>query len=89
MHNRLYIRGMEYFNGVVTVDPDLQGGTPVFTGTRVPVDILFQYLPDKDGLEVFLDEFPSVSRAHALSLLAQLESAFSRDHIAKLDAATA
>jgi uncharacterized protein (DUF433 family) len=80
---------MEYFNGIVTLDPEIQFGTPVFTGTRVPVDILFQYLTNKDGLEVFLDQFPTVSKAQATGLLAQLEMAFSKEHIAKLDAAAA
>lgn len=45
---------------VVQRDPDILSGTPVFTGTRVPVKILFDYLEAGDSLDIFLDEFPSV-----------------------------
>ena len=54
---------------VVHRDPQILGGTPVFVGTRVPVKILFDYLEAGDSLEVFLDEFPSVSREQAVSAL--------------------
>ena len=46
---------------IVHRDPEILGGTPVFVGTRVPVKILFDYLEAGDSLEVFLDEFPSVT----------------------------
>ena len=48
--------------GPVTVDPEIHSGTPVFTGTRVPIKTLFDHLEAGDSLEVFLDDFPSVSR---------------------------
>ena len=54
---------------VVHRDPEILGGTPVFVGTRVPVKILFDYLEAGDSLEVFLDEFPSVTREQAVSAL--------------------
>ena len=54
---------------VVHSDPEILGGTPVFVGTRVPVKILFDYLEAGDSLEVFLDEFPSVSREQAVAAL--------------------
>lgn len=54
---------------VVSRDPDILGGTPVFSGTRVPVKILFDYLEAGDSLEVFLDEFPSVTREQAVGAL--------------------
>ena len=54
---------------VVHRDPEILGGTPVFIGTRVPVKILFDYLEAGDSLEVFLDEFPSVSREQAVAAL--------------------
>ena len=50
-------------NLVVHRDPEILGGTLVFVGTRVPVKNLFDYLEAGDSLEVFLDEFPSVTRA--------------------------
>jgi len=54
---------------VVTVDPEILGGTPVFAGTRVPVKNLFDYLEAGDSLEVFLDAFPSVTREQAVAAL--------------------
>jgi uncharacterized protein (DUF433 family) len=54
---------------VVHRDPEILGGTPVFVGTRVPVKILFDYLEAGDSLEVFFDEFPSVSREQAVAAL--------------------
>ena len=50
-------------------DPDILGGTPVFVGTRVPVKTLFDYLEAGDSLEVFLEEFPSVTREQAVAAL--------------------
>ena len=54
---------------VVHRDPEILGGTPVFVGTRVPIKILFDYLEAGDSLEVFLDEFPSVTRTQAVAAL--------------------
>jgi len=56
-------------SSVVHSDPDILGGTPVFVGTRVPVKILFDYLEAGDSLEVFLDQFPSVTREQAVAAL--------------------
>lgn len=49
----------------VTVDPEIMHGTPVFKGTRVPIDTLFDYLATGDSLEEFLEDFPSVKRKYA------------------------
>ncbi len=54
---------------VVHSDPGILGGIPVFAGTRVPVKILFDYLEAGDSLEVFLEEFPSVTREQAVATL--------------------
>ena len=54
---------------VVHLDPEILRGTLVFVGTRVPVKILFDYLEAGDSLEVFLDEFPSVTREQAVAAL--------------------
>ena len=54
---------------VVRSDPDVLGGTPVFTGTRVPVKNLVDYLAAGDSLERFLDHFPSVTREQAVAAL--------------------
>ena len=50
-------------------DPDVLGGTPVFTGTRVPVRSLFDYLEGGESLEEFLRQFPSVKRDQAIAAL--------------------
>ena len=54
---------------VVHSDPDILGGTPVFLGTRVPVQSLFDYLEGGETLDQFLDQFPSVSKEQALTAL--------------------
>ena len=54
---------------VVHSDPERLGGTPVFVGTRVPVQSLFDYLEAGDSLEEFLHQFPSVRREQAISAL--------------------
>lgn len=54
---------------VVCVDPEIVGGMPVFSGTRVPVKHLFDYLQGGHALDEFLDDFPSVTREQAVSAL--------------------
>jgi uncharacterized protein (DUF433 family) len=60
---------------LITVDPDILGGTPVFKGTRVPIKSLFDYLEDNYSLEEFLECFPSVTRELACKVLERSESA--------------
>ena len=52
---------------VIHRDPDILGGTPVFTGTRVPVRNLLHYLEAGDSLTDFLEDFPSVTREQAVA----------------------
>jgi len=67
----------------VISDPEILGGTPVFLGTRVPVRILFEHLEAGDPLEVFLEDFPSVSRVLAVQVLEDAKSHLEADaHIA-------
>ena len=56
-------------NQVYHSDPDILGGTPVFTGTRVPIDTLLVYLRKGKRIEDFRDDFPTVSREQAEALL--------------------
>jgi len=60
---------------LVTVDPEILGGTPVFKGTRVPVKTLFEYLEDNYTMDEFLECFPTVSRELALNVLDRSEKA--------------
>jgi uncharacterized protein (DUF433 family) len=59
---------------LITVDPDVLGGTPVFKGTRVPVKTLFEYLENNYSLEEFLKCFPSVTRDMARRVLERSET---------------
>jgi uncharacterized protein (DUF433 family) len=54
---------------VITTDKDVLGGQAVFTGTRVPIQTLFDHLEAGVSLEEFLDDFPTVTREQAISLL--------------------
>lgn len=55
--------------GQISIDPEVMSGTPVFTGTRVPVQNLFDYMEGGDDLTEFLDDFPSVSKEAAIAVL--------------------
>jgi uncharacterized protein (DUF433 family) len=54
---------------LITSDPDILGGIPVFAGTRVPGKNLTDYLEAGDSINAFLDDFPSVSRAQVIEFL--------------------
>ena len=60
---------MNTIETVVSSDPEILGGTPVFAGTRVPIKNLIDYLAAGDGLDQFLEDFPSVSRQQAVAAL--------------------
>ena len=54
---------------ILSSNPEVMSGAVVFTGTRVPVEILVQHLTAGESLEVFLDDFPSVSREQAAGFI--------------------
>jgi uncharacterized protein (DUF433 family) len=54
---------------IISTDPEILGGTPVFTGTRVPIRHLRDYLVAGDSLDTFLDAFPTVTREHAIAAI--------------------
>jgi uncharacterized protein (DUF433 family) len=54
---------------LITVDPEILGGRPVFKGTRVPVETLFDHLEAGVSINEFLDDFPSVSQKQAVAAL--------------------
>ena len=54
---------------LISSNPNRLGGTPVFAGTRVPVQTLFDHLEAGDPLDVFLEDFPDVTREHAVAVL--------------------
>lgn len=53
----------------ITIDPEILGGIPVFTGTRVPIQALFDHLEAGDSLQAFLESFPDVSREQAIGVM--------------------
>ena len=53
----------------ISVDPEILSGTPVFSGTRVPIKILFDYLEGEEPLEEFLENYPTVSKSQALHII--------------------
>ena len=55
--------------GPVSIDPEVMSGTPVFAGTRVPVQNLFDYIEGGDDLSEFLDDFPSVTKEATVAVL--------------------
>jgi uncharacterized protein (DUF433 family) len=56
-------------DAVIEINPNKLGGTPVFAGTRVPIQNLFDYLEGGDGLDDFLEGFPPITREHAIAVL--------------------
>ena len=55
--------------GVINIDSEILGGTPVFSGTRVPIKNLFDYLENGDTIEIFLEDFEGVSRNQVIKVL--------------------
>ena len=58
---------------IISASPDVMGGTLVFTGTRVPVQTLLDYLKGGESIDDFLDGFPTVNREQVIALLEEAE----------------
>lgn len=56
-------------SSIISASPETMGGTPVFTGTRVPVQTLLDYLKGGESVDDFLDGFPTVTREQVIALL--------------------
>ncbi len=59
---------------VVTTSPDVMGGTPVFSGTRVPIATLIDYLAGGESIDDFLEGFPTVMREHVVAFLEETKA---------------
>ena len=57
---------------LISVSPDVMGGTPVFAGTRVPIETLFDYLKAGESVDDFLEGFPTVTREQVVGLLEEV-----------------
>ena len=69
---------------VINIDPDILGGTPVFRGTRVPIETLFDHLESGITIDAFLDDFPSVTREQVTQVLELVGQLFSSEKIKQL-----
>ena len=74
---------------LITTDPDILGGQPVFAGTRVPIETLFDHLEAGVSLDEFLADFPTVSKAQAVALLETANKLLTSTNAAQLYAAAA
>ena len=74
---------------LITIDEDILGGTPVFTGTRVPIESLFDHLETGVSLDEFLDDFPTVERQQAIDLLEAANKIMTSDKLEQLYASVA
>ena len=76
-------------NEIINVDEDILGGQPVFRGTRVPVESLFDHLEAGVPLDEFLEDFPTVSKEQAIALLDVANRLLTSKNVAQLYATVA
>lgn len=69
---------------LIIIDPEILGGQPVFKGTRVPVETLFDHLEAGVPLEEFLEDFPTVTKEQAIATLEVANKLLTSKNIAKL-----
>lgn len=69
---------------LITIDPEILGGQPVFKGTRVPIESLFDHLEEGISLDEFLDDFPTVSKEQAIAALEIANKFLTAKNVAKL-----
>ena len=62
--------------GQISIDPEVMSGSPVFAGTRVPIQTIFDYLEGGDDLEMFLSDYPSVTKTAAISVLEMARTSY-------------
>ena len=67
--------------GAINIDPETMGGTPVFTGTRIPIQTLFDYMEGGDDLNEFLDDYPTISKDIAIQVLEMAKKSLTTEKI--------
>lgn len=80
---------MQNIKDLITIDPDTMGGQPVFKGTRVPVETLFDHLEDGVSLDDFLEDFETVSKNQAIGVMEIASKLLSSAKISELYASVA
>ena len=76
-------------NEIINIDKDILSGQPVFKGSRVPVESLFDHLEAGVSLDEFLDDFPTVSKEQAIALLDVANKLLTSKNVAQLYASVA
>jgi len=79
----MYFYNME-LKELISTDPEILGGQPVFKGTRVPIETLFDHLEAGVSLEEFLEDFPTVTKEQAIAILEVANKLLNSKNIAKL-----
>jgi uncharacterized protein (DUF433 family) len=74
---------------IITVDKEILSGQPVFKGTRVPLETLFDHLEAGVSLEEFIDDFPTVTKDQAIALLDIANRLLTSKNVAELYATIA
>lgn len=67
--NAVFNKGIMSQSAIITASPDVMSGTPVFAGTRVPVEALLDYLKAGESIDDFLEGFPTVTREQVIAFL--------------------
>ena len=80
---------MQNIKDLITIDPETLGGQPVFKGTRVPIETLFDHLEEGVSLDEFLTEFDTVSKEQAVAIMEVASKILSSKNIADLYASAA
>ena len=80
---------MNHVSDIITVNPEILGNQPVFKGTRVPVESLFDYLESGETLDSFLDNFPTVTKVQAMAVIEIASKLLSSQNILKFYEAAA
>ncbi|MEO0332445.1 MAG: DUF433 domain-containing protein [Bacteroidota bacterium] len=65
----------------ININPEIMGGTPVFRGTRVPIETLFDHLERSITIDAFLDDYPTVSKEQVIQVLELVGKLFTTDKI--------
>ncbi len=66
---------------VININPEIMGGTPIFRGTRVPIETLFDHLERGITIDAFLDDYPTVSKEQVIQVLELVGQLFTTDKI--------
>ena len=69
---------------LISIDPEILGGQPVFKGTRVPIETLFDHLESGVSLNAFLEDFPTVTKDQAIAVLEVATKLLTAKNIVKL-----